>query len=365
MGKHEAAPTGGEKKAQKMKKKRTWPWILALILVAAGAYAAWFFITPPSQTAVSNPNGKQPTQTDQPTGDPSGNPPQTDVTQPSGEDPNAPDPTNGDGTRKLKEGYYTILLAGTTDEYNTDTMMLCSVDAKNNKVNLVSINRDTQIDVSASNKKINAAYGRAGELAMCQDVTEITGVPINFYVVVNMNAFKQMVDLIGGVQYNVPFDMVHPDLDKRFDIHLKKGDQLLDGSKALMFVRFRSTSENDFGRVNRQKDFLIAALKQVMKKFTVDQITDYIEIFNSNVKTNMTVQEMVWFYTNVASKLNFEEDVHSDTLPYASTGYYKEVAYVYLDPQQVVDFVNEYLNPYTDDITVDEVNIPHLKDRNG
>ena len=76
----------------------------------------------------------------------------------------------------------------------------------------------------------------------------------------------------------------------------------------------------------------------------------------------MTVREMVWFYTNVAANLNFDEDVHSDTLPYSSTGYYKGVAYVYLDPEQVVEFVNEYLNPYTTDLTTDDVNIPHLKD---
>ncbi len=362
MGKHEVSVTVG---ATNKKKKKIWPWIVAAVVIALGAYAAWFFITPPTQTSVGDPSVKQPAEQSS-NNDPANDlPSQTDVTHSSsGTDPIA-QPVEGDGSRQLKEGYYTILLAGTTDDYNTDTMMLCSVDTKANKVNLVSINRDTQIDVSATNKKINAAYGRAGELAMCQDVTEITGVPINFYVVVNMNAFKQMVDLIGGVQYTVPFDMVHPDLDKRFDIHLKKGDQLLDGNKALQFVRFRSTSENDFGRVNRQKDFLIAAMKQVMKKFSVDQVTDYIEIFNSNVKTNMTVREMVWFYTNVAVNLNFEEDVHSDTLPYASTGYYKSVAYVYLDPQQVVDFVNEYLNPYTTDITTDDVNIPHLKDSNG
>lgn len=362
MGKHEAP--AARKTAEVGKKRKVWPWVLLAALVAVGAYAAWFLITPPSQTQVGDP--KLGPSTVHTSGDPEGakDSNRTDVPDPSQEGPDGrPGQTLEDENgRKLKEGYYTILLAGTTDDYNTDTMMLCSVDTKQGKVNIVSINRDTQIDVKAGNKKINAAYGRMGELVMCQDVTEITGVPINFYVVVNMNAFKQMVDLIGGVQYDVPFNMVHPDLDKRFDINLKKGDQLLDGNKALQFVRFRSTSENDFGRVNRQKDFLIAAMKQVMKKFTVDQITDYIEIFNSNVKTNMTVREMVWFYTNVATNLNFDEDVHSDTLPYSSTGYYKGVAYVYLDPEQVVEFVNEYLNPYTTDLTTDDVNIPHLKD---
>ncbi|MBQ7491463.1 MAG: LCP family protein [Clostridia bacterium] len=356
MGKHEAVA--------EPRKKHTWLWIFLALLVAAGCYAGWFFTKAPSQQ--KNPGNSAVTDPDKNPSDPgsplSGNG-SADPGQSTGdpEDPDAPKVSDGSG-RQMKKGYYTILLAGTTDDYNTDTLMLCSVDSVNKKINIVSINRDTQIDVKSNNKKINAAYGRAGEEAMCADVTEITGVPVNFYVVVNMNSFKEIVDLIGGVQYDVPIDMVHYDPDPKFDINLKKGDQLLDGVKALQFVRFRSTSENDFGRVNRQKDFLIAAMKQVMAKFSVTQIKDYIEIVNQNLKTNMTVQEMVWFYLNVVKSLDFDEDVHCDTLPYSSTGYYNSVSYVYLSPAQVVEFVNEYLNPYVDDITEDDVHIPHYKD---
>lgn len=355
MGKHEAVA--------EPRKKHTWLWILLAVLVAAGCYAGWFFTKAPNQQ--KNPGNSTVVDPDKNPSDPGASSPGTDPSAPgqSGpaeEDPDAP-VVDGNG-RQLKKGYYTILLAGTTDDYNTDTLMLCSVDSVNKKVNIVSINRDTQIDVKSNNKKINAAYGRAGEEAMCADVTEITGVPVNFYVVVNMKSFKEIVDLIGGVQYDVPINMVHYDPDPKFDINLKAGDQLLDGNKALQFVRYRSTSENDFGRVNRQKDFLIAAMKQVMAKFSVTQIKDYIDIINQNVKTNMTVQEMVWFYLNVVNGLNFDENVHSDTLPYASTGYYNNVAYVYLDPKQVVEFVNEYLNPYVEDITESDVHIPHYKD---
>ncbi|MBR5390189.1 MAG: LCP family protein [Clostridia bacterium] len=355
MGKHEIAA--------EPRKKKIWFWILLAVLVVAGCYVSWFFTTAPSQQ--KNLGHSVITDPDKNSSDPGSSAAGTDPLNPNQnsdlEDPDAPKVTDGSG-RQMKKGYYTILLAGTTDDYNTDTLMLCSVDSVNKKVNIVSINRDTQIDVKSNNKKINAAYGRAGVEALCADVTEITGVPVNFYVVVNMQSFKEIVDLIGGVQYDVPINMVHYDPDPKFDINLKKGDQLLDGVKALQFVRYRSTSENDFGRVNRQKDFLVAAMKQVMANFSVTQIKDYIDIINQNLKTNMTVQEMVWFYLNVVNGLNFDEDVHCDTMPYASTGYYNKVSYVYLNPAQVVEFVNEYLNPYTEDITEDDVHIPHYKD---
>lgn len=359
MGKHEASP-GKKNPAGNGKKKHTVLWILLAVVLVLGCAAAWILLRTPDQNRVigtKDPNQTQ--QQEQPNQTPD-DPQNTDTPQ----DPDlvVNDPAT-QGKREMKKGYYTFLLVGTNDDYNTDTMMLCSVDTVNDKVNLVSVNRDTQIDTDSSNKKINGVYGRSGVEAMCQAVTDITGVPIHYYVVVNMESFEKLVDLIGGVEYNVPFDMYHPDRTHPNEaIDLKAGLQTLDGHKALQFVRFRSTSENDFGRVNRQKDFLIATLKQVMANFSLSQIQDYIGIFNENVKTNMTVQEMIWFYVNAISGLNFDQDVVSDTIPYASTGYYKKLAYVYLDPQTVVDYVNQYLNPYTTDLTTADVNIPHLVD---
>jgi len=361
MGKYEAAPKHAASR-EGGKKKHIGLWIALALLAVLVVWGIWFFTTPPEQNPVEMPT--EPAAATQPT-------------QPSGEQQPQPteEPTSGEEERKMKKGWYTILLAGTMDGWNTDTMMLCSVDSENGKVKLVSINRDTQVDAPIDIPKLNAMYGWKkggddGAAAMCTKITELTGVPINSYVVIGMDAFKEIIDLIGGVDYNVPFDMYHKDLNQDYHIDIKAGRQTLSGSEALQFVRFRSTSENDFGRVNRQKDFLIATMKQVLKKFSLTQIEGYIEIFNKNVTTNMSVQDMVWYFTNVVSKLDFDEDVTSDTLPYATTGYwtnpnanrYKRQSYVYLDPDQIVEYVNEHLNPYTTDITADELNIPHWID---
>lgn len=356
MGKYEAPPKcaaaheGG-------KKKHIGLWIALAILAVLVVWGIWFLTTPPDQNVIVN-TPTQPVET---------------PTQPSGEQTTqlTEEPTSGEEERKMKKGWYTILLAGTMDGWNTDTMMLCSVDSESGKVRLVSINRDTQVDAPIDIPKLNAMYGwkkggTEGAEAMCTKITELTGVPINQYVVVGMDAFQEIIDLIGGVEYTVPFDMYHKDLNKDYHIDIKAGHQTLSGSEALQFVRFRSTSENDFGRVNRQKDFLIATMKQVLRKFSITQIENYVGIFNKNVITNMSVQDMVWYVANVAAKLDFDEDVTSDTLPYATTGYwtnpnanrYKTQSYVYLDPQQIAEYVNENLNPYTTDISPDELNIP-------
>lgn len=363
MGKYEAVPQKAASSGGK--KKHIGLWITLAVLAVIVAWGVWFFTTPPSQDAIGDPVANQP-----PVEQPGNTEQQPPVEQPgSTEQPPVEDQPQEPvvvNKKELKQDYYTILLAGTVDSWNTDTMMLCAVDVKAGTVKLVSINRDTQVDVGIDIPKINAMYGWKGPETMCQKVTEVTGIPINDYVVINMNSFIKVIDLIGGVDYNVPFDMVHRDIDEKFDINLPAGYQNLNGKEALQFVRYRSTSENDFGRVNRQKDFLVATMKQVLKKFSISQIEGYIQIFNDNVKTSMSVQEMVWYFTNVVSDLDFDEDVTSDTLPYYTTGYwtnpnakkYATQSYVYLDAQQVVDYVNANINPYTTDLTVDDVHIP-------
>lgn len=366
MGKHEVVRgVNGGMKTGKKRKGRGWLIVLA-VLAVIGCFAAWFLTHRPSQNAVGKPNSddrqqEQPDET-----------PDTPDEPEEPEDPNRPDNgENADGEKAMKDGVYTILLAGTFDNYNTDTMMLCRVDANTNQVNMVSINRDSQVDSKINNKRINCRYGYAGIEDMCQAVTDITGVPVNYYVVINGNSFEEMIDLIGGVEYTVPYDMYHGDTDPNSHIDLKAGTYTLTGKQAQQYVRFRSTKENDFGRVNRQKDFLVEVLRQVKAKFTLAQVKDYISIFNENVETNMNVQNMVWFYLNVLNEMDFGTDIITDTLPYDHTGHYTYVysdgrtstaAYVYLDEGQIAEFVNQYLNPYTTDISEKDVIVGHYED---
>ncbi|MEA4919953.1 MAG: LCP family protein, partial [Clostridiaceae bacterium] len=259
--------------------------------------------------------------------------------------------------------YYTFLLVGTNDNYNTDTIMLGSVDTDQDTVNIVSIPRDTMVDVDVNIKKINGAYGRDGMAELRKEVNEVTGVYPDYYCLVNMENFIDVVDVIGGVYFDVPYNMKHDDANSKYNINLSKGYQLLNGAKAIQLVRYRGTSASDYGRMEIQRDFLKAVGKKLVAEFSIDQASDLISVMSKSIKTNMPIKDMIWFYINVARTINFDTDITFDTMPGTTTGKYNRQDYVYLDLQSTLDYINEKINPYTTDISKDALNIIHLQDK--
>ena len=282
-------------------------------------------------------------------------------------------PTSG-----LKENFFTFLIAGTSDNYNTDTIMLGAVNTETLECNIISIPRDSMYDTVSVYKRINGAYGFSytetykkaygedaprGMDALREAVRSITGVYPQYYCLVKMDGFIEIVDDIGGVQFNVPVDMYHPDSDPDFNIDLKAGDQLLDGKKALMLVRYRSYKMSDFERMNMQKQFFVTVLQQVKERFGVKNAAKIVTTVADNIKTNMPVEDMLWFYNNVLTKMeNLSEDITFYTLPYSGTGKYQNQDYVYIDKTAALELLNKTVNPFTTDLTEADVNILDLRD---
>lgn len=268
-----------------------------------------------------------------------------------------------------KKDFYTFLLLGTHDDYNTDTIMLASLDlkdAQSPKVDIISIPRDSQIDVSWNIKKINAVYGvnkggEDGALAACEWIERITGVYPDFYAVVNIKSFTKIVDLVGGVPFYVPYDMYQdkPDKDpsQQYTIDIAKGQHTLNAEDALNVVRYRGTGRSDWGRMDVQKDFLIALLKRVKNQFSVDKIPGMVDIVVKSVKTNMPANNMVWFYLNAVANMSFDDDLTLHTLPNLGPGKYERQDYVFLDGPGIAALVNQTINPYTTDISEDMLDI--------
>lgn len=296
-----------------------------------------------------------------------------DNKQDGGEENDPPD--TQDST--LKDNFYTFLIAGTSDDYNTDTIMLGAVNTETLECNIISIPRDSMYDTVSKYKRINGAYGFSytetykkaygedaprGMYALCEAVRSITGVYPQYYCLVKMDGFIEIVDDIGGVQFNVPVDMYHPDLDPDFHIDLKAGDQLLDGKKALMLVRYRSYAMSDFERMNMQKQFFVTVLQQVKERFGVKNAGKIVSTLADNIKTNMPVEDMLWFYNNVLTKMNLSEDIRFYTLPYTGTGKYQGQDYVYIDEAAALELLNKTVNPFTTPLTSADVNILDLKD---
>lgn len=294
---------------------------------------------------------------------------------PEGEEPEGPtddelypdDGYNGDmptvsGNRK--DGWYTFLLVGTDmDDGNTDTIMVVSYDTKGQDINIMSIPRDTMINESWDIKKINSVYSRTGNKidSLANRIQRLVGFKPDFYVKVELEMFVELVDLVDGVEFDVPQDMNYDDDWQNLHIHLKKGLQTLNGQQAMGLVRFRRYSEGDIKRVEVQQNFIKALIKECLSIQHWGKIKAYIDLAMKNVETDLESGSVVWFAANVlglngvpALKM---EDVTTCTLPgdYWGSAWsrdtHQEQSYVTIYPRQVVELVNEKFNPYEQKVT--------------
>lgn len=209
----------------------------------------------------------------------------------------------------------------------TDTIMIAKYNPKTQQAYLLSIPRDTFVGTSKTSAKasdkINSLYqGKYPEKTLAA-VNKLTGLDIKYYVVVDTEALKALVDSIGGVYFDVPIDMKYTDKKQNLYINLKKGYQKLDGDKAEQLVRFRHNQngttysteygDNDIGRMKTQRNFLKAIMKQTLTPTNIIKIKDFIDITKKYVKTNISF-DLLKKYVPVA--VNFDsENLETDTLP--------------------------------------------------
>lgn len=187
-----------------------------------------------------------------------------------------------------------LLPGGITVQGRTDTMMLVSFDPNTFEVKVLSLPRDSRITIPgrASLDKINAAHAYGGIQLAVDTVQALLEVPIHYYVRVDHAGFRRVIDAIGGVDYNVEFNMDYEDPYQDLYIHLKQGQQKLDGDKAEQYVRYRGDG-SDISRVKRQQKFLIATLKTVLKPSNLLRINEIIKIATQSVKTNIDAVDIL------------------------------------------------------------------------
>lgn len=256
-----------------------------------------------------------------------------------------------------EDGIYNVLVVGTDKVgLNTDTILVLSLDSKNNRANVMSIPRDTMSNVTRSVKKINAAYaigakkGKGNIDNLKKEVSYLLGFEVDNYVVVNLGAFEEIIDAIGGVTIDVPRNMNYDDPYQDLHIHLKKGVQTLNGSQAIGFVRYRSGyAEGDMGRVKAQQTFIRAVAKQLASPSTLTKVPKLTEIVLRNMDTDLTNGEMIWF-AKEAINIDMENDLQMFVLPgYAQ--YVNKLSYYLPNEQEILEIVNQYFNPYAKPIT--------------
>ena len=193
---------------------------------------------------------------------------------------------------------------------------------------------------------------------MKETVSTGLGIPIDYTVQVNLNGFVQLVDAIGGVEFDVPINMDYDDPYQDLSIHLTKGLQKLNGENALNVVRFRHNNDGtgygneDLGRIATQQAFLKAVTKQTLKLENLDKISEFVRIFNKNVKTDLSMGNMAWLGKE-AIGMGMDKITFS-TLP----GEWSNGLSLYLlDHNAILDLVNNALNPYIEDRIASDLNL--------
>lgn len=251
-----------------------------------------------------------------------------------------------------REGVYTCLLLGVADIGGTDTIMLGVFDTGNKTASLISIPRDTVVYFNGRYQKINATYA-GGTEAVVQAVHDLLGVPVDYYVSVNLKAFSSIVDQIGGVYFDVPVRMDYKDPYQDLVIDIQPGYQLLNGKKAEGVMRCRSCYANaDIGRSATQRAFLVALAKQTITPSNAAKVTSLINTFSQYVRSDMPLNDMVFFGTQA---IGMDLDVSLNTSSLAGEWI---SPYWQLDDEAVLELVNS-LGIYKEEVPAKALHIVH------
>ena len=262
----------------------------------------------------------------------------------------------------------TLLIMGVSKDIDvelTDTIMIASYNPKSQKAVLMSIPRDTftgkNKNKAVASEKINALYQKSPQKTV-DAVNNITGLNIQKYVVIDNKALIQLVDEIGGVEFDVPMDMEYDDVTQDLYIHLDKGYQKLDGEQAEQLVRFRknnngttyssSYGDNDAGRMRTQREFLKAVFEQTFKVKNITKIGGLIDIFKQNVKTNITNWDEIKDYIPYA--INFSTDNLENVVLPGENKMLNKLWFFEYDKQETEKMVNELFLSNEEDEGQDE-----------
>ncbi|WP_019243096.1 MULTISPECIES: LCP family protein [Bacillus] len=199
-----------------------------------------------------------------------------------------------------------ILLLGIEDYASggkggrSDSIMVATFNPELKTMKLMSIPRDTRVYIPSKDKKakINSAYNN-GKDSTIETVEQFLDIPIDYYATINFEGFKDIIDEIGGVTVNVPFDFwEYTDTFPRKKLYYKKGEQTLDGEEALGYARMRKRDPNgDFGRADRQKEIVKAALDSLISPKNLLKVDDIAEHLGKNIETNLKASDGLAFAT--------------------------------------------------------------------
>jgi len=348
----EKPPKGEITPIKKKRKKRYVVLIvlLAIVVLAGGCTAAYFIWENPPTVDTSGPRVQ-----DHPS-------PSVDINTPASENPtDEPEPTSG----HKKDSYTFLVAAYDQTGANTDTILVGRLDTKEGTLNVISIPRDTLVDVSWSNKRVNSILVARGNDPdnFVDSMADLLGFEVDCYVLLNMSAIADIIDTIGGITYDVPVNMFYDDPTQNLHIAISKGTQLLNGENAVKVMRFRSGyATGDIGRIGTLQDFLMTTAKQMLTLGNIPNLPKILKIVEEKVTTDLTADNISFFARQFllldSDKINFYTLPGWDNMINGASYY---ITYV----DEWLQMVNDYINPYYEEITLANVRIKQYSSTYG
>jgi LCP family protein required for cell wall assembly len=176
----------------------------------------------------------------------------------------------------------------------SDTIMVAHLDPINNSICIVSIPRDTNVRIPGyGRQKINAANALGGPQLAKQTVGNLLNIPIDHYIILNVYGLVELVNEVGGINIDIPKRMRYRDQTAKLNIDLEPGPQILDGTAAMGFVRFRHDALGDIGRVQRQELFMSAMFKKALDPESWTHLPKLISIGRQYINTDLSDSEVL------------------------------------------------------------------------
>lgn len=259
-----------------------------------------------------------------------------------------------------RKSVYTLILAG-MDEVsgNTDTIVIGRVDAEARRIDLVSIPRDTYVNRSWDVRKINCAYtmaknaGKDGLEGLREAARGLCGFDADCCAVMDLETVKQAIDLMGGVYFDVPFDMDYEDEAQDLSIHIPAGYQCLNGEQCVQLCRYRKNYVNgDIDRISLQHDFLKAAARQFISLGSIPNLARVVQLAVSSVDSDLTAANIAYLL-RCAIQCS-ADDIAFYTMPNrpADAG---GLSYTFVEKDEWLAMLNDTLDPF--DAPIGEENL--------
>lgn len=276
-----------------------------------------------------------------------------------------------------RDGYYTFLVGGVDRiSNNTDVLMLVSLDTKTCEVKILQLPRDTYVSKAVTGYKsvsrINGIFAAEYNAARTENLSseasqkramehlkstlsDAFATDIDEYILVNISMFREIVDEVGGVDFDVPYDMDYEDPEQDLYIHLKAGYQHLDGAHAEQLIRFREPTKADLGRMNIRAGFMIAMAKQVKEKLSISTVLSLVNKFmdKNRAQTSVGLFEAIK-YARAIYKVPLDsisvKTITGSSVYDVNTGAWSPS--YYLNRYAACRDVNEFINANKNDISL-------------